>query len=392
MPYPEQLARKRDALDALLRRQVPDLPRIAPVVGMPVAADGMPWHFRHKSAFVFDQGPGGPLVMGHYAAGGREVVPIDECPVQSERANRIAFRLRDELARARVPAAGPDLIGVLRHLIIRTSADDRDAVAMLVVTRNMPTLRRPVRALLASADRPDGFAVNIHDRPSPFMVGRQTLRIDGHAQVRERRVGATFLVSPTAFFQTNPAAAAALVRIVLAHVPAGARVLDLYAGSGLFSLPLAARGHRVTAVEENARAVADATKNLDVNRLDPDGVRLIGARVEEALPIVSRQAFDVAVLDPPRQGCAPAVLDAVFGRLAPPRAIYVSCHPPALAAELPAILSAGYRATAVQPVDMFPHTPHVETVVVFDRARGSRARSFAGRTPASRTARIAASR
>ena len=181
---------------------------MSPMVPMPVGDDGMPWEFRHKAAFVFGDGPGG-LVMGHYAAGGRDIVPVSECPVHGARANRIAFRLHEALARARVRAAGPRLDGVLRHVIVRTSADERDAVALLVVTRNDQSLRTPVRALLASADRPDGFYLNIHDRPSAFMVGRTTIRLAGHAHVRERRIGPTFLVSPTAFFQTNPVAAAA---------------------------------------------------------------------------------------------------------------------------------------------------------------------------------------
>lgn len=371
VPYPDQLARKRQALDRLLRTRAGGLPAVAPLVGMPVGDDGMPWHFRHKSAFVFGMA-GRTLVMGHFAEGGREIVPVDECPVQSARANRIAFRLRDELARARVSAAGPDLAGVLRHLIIRTSADDRDAVAMLVVTRNAPELKRPIRALLAGDDRPDGFFLNLHGTPSPYMVGRETLRLDGHAHVRERATGSTFLVSPTAFFQTNPAAAVQLVRLVLEAVDPRARhVLDLYAGSGLFTLPLARRGHRVTAIEENATAVADARRNLDVNRIDPRGVRLLTGRAERLLRDLDGQTFDAAVLDPPRQGCAPAVVDAVFRRLAPARVVYVSCGPESLAAELPVILDAGYRVDALRAVDMFPHTPHVEAVAVLTRAGGS---------------------
>jgi len=366
--YPEQLARKRSALDTCLRRAVPaGVPEIAPVVGMPVGDDGMPWAFRHKAAFVFADGPRG-LAMGHFAAGGRTVVPVTECPVHGARANRIAFRLRDELARARVAAAGPRLDGVLRHVIVRTSADERDAVALLVVTRNDPSLRRPVRALLASADRPDGLYLNIHDRPSPYMVGPTTIKLDGHAHVRERRTGAAFLVSPTAFFQTNPVAAASLVELVLAAAGVERRrVLDLYAGSGLFSVPLAMHGHQVVAVEENRHAVADAHRNLEMNRLAPTAVWLLAGRVEDALADLERRAVDLVVLDPPRQGCAPRVIDGVFGRLAPPRAVYVSCNDEALAAELPAILAHGYRLTRVQPVDMFPHTPHVETVAVFDR-------------------------
>ncbi|MEZ5421025.1 MAG: 23S rRNA (uracil(1939)-C(5))-methyltransferase RlmD [Vicinamibacterales bacterium] len=374
VPYHEQLARKRDNLERLLRQRVPDLPPVEPVVPMPVGADGMPWHFRHKAAFVFGRTgrDGRGLAMGHYAAGGREIVPVEECPVHGARANRIAFRLRDVLAQARVSAAGPDLSGVVRHLVVRTSADERDAVAMLVVTRNAGELKKPVRALLASDDRPDGFFLNIHDTPSPYMVGRETLRIDGYAHVRERSLGPTFLVSPTAFFQTNPQAAAALVALVLEAIdPQAGHVLDLYAGSGLFTLPLAARGHRVTAVEENQRAVSDAGRNLDVNRLDPRRVRLIGGRAEQAIRDLERRAVDAVVLDPPRQGCAPSVIEAVFRHLAPPRVVYVSCHPAALAEELPAMVAAGYRVAAVHPVDMFPHTPHVEAVAVFSRTTGA---------------------
>ncbi len=370
--YADQLAHKRDEVERLLRQRVRDLPAVEPVVPMPVGDDGMPWHFRHKAAFVFGRAgrAGRGLVMGHYAAGSREIVPVEECPVHGARANRIAFRLRDELVKARITAAGADLAGVLRHVIVRTSADERDAVAMLVVTRNAGELKKPVRALLASDDRPDGIFLNIHDTPSPYMVGRETLRLDGHAHVREKSLGPTFLVSPTAFFQTNPAAAAALVDLVLEAIdPRAGHVLDLYSGSGLFTLPLAARGHRVTAVEENPRAVADAERNLDVNRLDPRLVRLIHARSEHAIRDLERQAVDAVVLDPPRQGCAPAVIDAVFTRLAPPRVVYVSCNPAALAEELPAIVAAGYRVTSVRPVDMFPHTPHVEAVAVLDRTR-----------------------
>lgn len=366
--YPAQLARKRAALTALLARALPSAPpAVAPLVPMPAGDDGMPWAFRHKAAFVFGGGPHG-LTMGHFAAGGRSIVPVRECPVHGARANRIAFRLHDELAKARVSAAGPRLDGVLRHVIVRTSADERDAVALLVVTRNDPSLRRPVRALLASPDRPDGLFLNLHDQPSPFMVGRTTLRLDGHGHVRERRIGPTFLVSPTAFFQTNPIAAAALVDLVLTAAEGERlRVLDLYAGSGLFALPLAMRGHEVTAIEENRQAVQDAARNIDVNRIDDRAVRYRAARVEDALAGLERRAVDLVVLDPPRQGCAPRVLDAVFGRIRPPRAVYVSCNPDELAAELPAIVAHGYRVSRVQPVDMFPHTPHVEAVAVLDR-------------------------
>ena len=336
------------------------------MIGMPVANDGMPWAFRQKVSFVFGSGPRGALVMGHYARGSKQIIPVTECPVHSARGNRIAFALRERLAKAGITAAG-QRGGMLRHLIIRTTLDDREAVAMLVVTHNDKALRSPVRSLLKSADRPDGFFININDRPGPYMVGEQTLKIDGVGHVRENQIGPAFQISPTAFFQTNVTAATELVRLVTAAAGPVRRVLDLFSGSGLFSIPLALAGAQVVAVEENRQAVKDADVNRRLNRVPEERLRLICARVEEALPRLSREPFDAVVLDPPRAGCGEAMLSALFTRLAPARLVYVSCDPEAFARELPIIKSAGYTLTSVQPVDMFPHTDHIEAVAVFDR-------------------------
>src|SRR5262249_16009077 len=150
----------------------------------------------------------------------------------------------DHLSRAGIPAAGSSLNGILRHLIVRTSKDDREAVAMLVVTSNDMALRKPVRELLASQERPDGFFINIHDGPGPFMIGPRTIHIDGGVRARETVGGLSYLISPPAFFQTNARAAAVLQRCVMEGVYGAKSVLDLYSGSGLFSLPLAAAGAR----------------------------------------------------------------------------------------------------------------------------------------------------
>jgi len=370
VPYAEQLLQKQARLARLLGMPVP------PLVPSPREE-----RFRTKVAFVFGpEGQGRGLVMGHYARGSKQIVRVDECPVHTDRGNRIAFALRDRLVRARLYGAGAQRNGLIRHIIVRTTEDDRQAVAMLVVTRNDKALRTPIRGLLDSADRPDGFFVNINDRPGPFMIGSETIRVDGHSHVKQDGiVDTSFLVSPTAFFQTNIGAAREIVNLVMAGVgtldkPEGRspqapplRVLDLYSGSGLLSLPLVKAGARVTAVEENRQAMKDAEANIRLNRIPGGLMRLITASVEDALPRVARDPWDAVVLDPPRQGCPPEVLDAVFNHIAPPRAVYVSCNPEALAAELPVILRAGYRVTHIQPVDMFPHTDHIETVVALSR-------------------------
>jgi 23S rRNA (uracil1939-C5)-methyltransferase len=140
-------------------------------------------------------------------------------------------------------------------------------------------------------------------------------------------------------------------------------VLDLYSGAGLFTVPLAAAGAQVTAVEENAQSVDDAARNLRLNHIPASRVRLIRGRVEDAMRRLARERFDVVVLDPPRQGCVPAVLDAIAEDVRPARVVYVSCNPEALASDLTRLRSAGYAIDALQAVDMFPHTEHIETVV-----------------------------
>jgi 23S rRNA (uracil1939-C5)-methyltransferase len=347
VPYAEQLTKKRLHLSRLLGIDIP------PLIPSPAEAG-----FRSKVAFVFAPGPQGRgLEMGHYALQSRRVIPVEECPVHHARGNRIAFALRDHLARV------SSLAPILRHVIIRVGENGREASAMLVVRRNDKALRGPVKKFLGSAEKPDGFFVNIHDKPGPFMVGDETIRIEGRSHVKEIVHGMSYLVSPTAFFQTNVGAAAAIVTIVVEEVGEARHVLDLYCGTGLFALQLAKRGATVTAIEENRSAIKDAEANVRLNRLAAGQVRFLAGKAEDLV----RGQFDAVVMDPPRQGCPPRVLSAVFERMRPERIVYVSCNPDALAQELPVILKAGYRVSRAQAVDMFPHTDHIETVIAFRR-------------------------
>jgi 23S rRNA (uracil1939-C5)-methyltransferase len=178
-------------------------------------------------------------------------------------------------------------------------------------------------------------------------------------------------VSPTSFFQTNVKAAGLMVELVQSALCGAGSVLDLYAGAGLFTLPLAKRGSRVTAVEESAVSVADGEASRRVNHIAEAQCRFVRARAEDVATGRHRRALsisrDAVVMDPPRQGCAPAVLTWVAHSLRPATIAYVSCNPEALATDAGVLVTSGYRLVRAQPVDMFPHTPHIETVAVFER-------------------------
>ena len=343
VPYPEQLARKRRAVQELLWHAAGlQRPAVEPVIGMPAGEDGMPRHFRHKAAFVFapKDARGRGLVMGHYAFRSRRVVPVVECPVQSGRANALAFALRDHLSRAQVTAAGPRLEGILRHVVIRTTHDDREALVLLVVTRNDKSLRKPLRAFLASDGRPDGLFVTVHDRDDPYMVGDVVLRIDGRTHISETRLGPTYLLSPTAFFQTNPDAAAAMVDEVVGQAAAGAppagglHVLDLYAGSGLVRVAVGARGSYGDGGRREPASGEGRHRERDAQPDSPDA-RLVRDRAHRGLPPADARDARSGGAGSAAAGLRVVGDSGVFHELKPQRAIYVSCNPEAFAGELP---------------------------------------------------------
>ena len=357
--YPEQLRFKTELVDRLVREHLPDAPDARPTLaGTPL---DQPWGYRDKVHFVFGN-RGSTLTMGHYVRGSRRLIPVVECPVHDERGNAFAFCARDTFATAGLGAAAGNERGTLRSLAIRVGRRTTELMATLVVSDERDRGVRTATRQLVERTRPTSMHVNVHDRDDAFIFGPTTRHLFGAARMREEVAGSSMLMSPTSFFQTNVEAADVLVRLVLAAISSEARVLDLYAGSGLFAIPLAAAGHDVLAIEENRVAVADGEAALKLNRAARGRCRFLVRRVEAALPSI--RSAEAVVLDPPREGCSPAVLQETFGRLKPRRAVYVSCNPEALARELRPICRYGYRVISLQPVDMFPHTAHIETVAV----------------------------
>ena len=197
-----------------------------------------PWGFRHKVHFVFGDS-GGRLTMGHLARGSRRVVPVEECRVHAGAGNTVAFALRDACRARRRPRLGAgqaDAGGAARSGRARGTRQPRDAGDAGRGPR--PRSRRCAlpRGACSARARSAGLHLNVHQRDDGMIFGAATRKLRGIERLREDVAGVSFLISPTAFFQTNVAAAELLVRLVLEAVPADAPVLDLYAGAGLFAL------------------------------------------------------------------------------------------------------------------------------------------------------------
>jgi 23S rRNA (uracil1939-C5)-methyltransferase len=205
--------------------------------------------------------------------------------------------------------------------------------------------------------------VNVNPKKASVAVGVEEHLLGGRDHIRERIGGLTFQISANSFFQTNTAQAERLFEVVLdaAGLTGTETVIDLYSGTGAISLLLARRCRTVYGIELAQAAVDDAGVNAAAN--DIDNCAFLAGEVRFVLPalIAKDVTADVVVADPPRAGFHPKALSTLVA-LAPARIVYVSCNPATLARDLGELVRGGYRVEWVQPIDMFPHTPHIEAV------------------------------
>lgn len=370
LAYPKQLehktARLTKALSHTLRRTS------LPIV--PMAAPESPWGQRNKIALQI-VGRAGEADPGFFRMRSRDVVPIKECPVQDPAGTALAFKAVQVVNRVGLePWREWDDRGVVKSLVVRSMGTRQSHVTVVSRETHLPREERLVRELSRSGATT--VSINVNDRPGPQLMGRETYVLAGPPRIVEEIGGLKYLSSAGAFFQTSAWGAAFLADAVrrLVGAPEGARVIDLYSGGGLLSLALADAGAEVVGIEENPSAASDARASARANGLEDRAIFATG-QAESLVRDLQRERRPYAVvLDPPRDGCDPRVIDAV-ARLAPQRIVYVSCEPTSLARDLALFQSAGYETVRVEPLDMFPHAFHVEAVVVLEpRATRSRPR------------------
>lgn len=377
VPYELQLRRKRRAMEELFRDQLAsDGAELAPIVGME-----QPVRYRAKAATPFAPGPHGKGIRsGFYAAHSHRIVACDDCLVEDERARHVLNTVARAAQWVGISAYDEDAgTGVLRHAVVRCGFATDDV--LLTVVTNGPRLPRTskfVREILSHAPEVTSIVQNENDRRTNAILGTTNRTLYGPGIMHDRLLGCTFEIGPTSFYQTNPAQTEHLYQLAIdgCQLAGGEHVLDAYCGTGTIGICAAAMARKtgindvtVTGVERVVDAIDCARRNAQANGLT-DSCTFVAEDATDYLVRAAHdhQRVDVLIMDPPRAGSTPQFLRSV-ARLAPRRILYVSCNPTTQTRDIEQLRTRGYRLERITPVDMFPHTKHVETVALLARTR-----------------------
>lgn len=357
--YEAQLEQKRRwVTDALTR-----LGGFSDVCVAPVAGMEDPSRYRNKGSFPFGTA-GNAAVFGFYAARSHTLVPLADCPIQEELVVECAERVCAWANEARVPVYDESTgRGQLRHVVVRTNADGERMVT--VVTRG-PLTRKD--ELLSRIGECESVWHNENPKDTNVIFGERFTLLSGKPSLVETIGDKRFTVGPQSFLQVNRLQTKTLYEAAASLLAAkpDETIVDAYCGVGTISLFLADRCRRVIGIEQVAAAVDDAKRNAELN--GAKNASFLADEVETALPrlVAEQTKIDALVLDPPRKGCGEAALEAVVQSGAD-RVVYVSCNPATLARDCKFLAGRGFKLAAVQPVDMFPHTCHVECAALLTR-------------------------
>lgn len=363
MEYSEQLKRKED----FVRKTLKGIVKPEAIIGME-----NPWHYRNKVHASFARKRDGSIVSGIYEEGTHRLVPVEDCLIQNERANRIVRDLCGLFESFKIKVYNEDTgYGLVRHVLIRTGHVSGEVMVVLVcVSPVFPSKRNFVNALRKLHPEVTTVVLNVNDRRTSMVLGKRDIVLYGKGYIEDQLCGCTFAVSPQSFYQVNPVQTEILYRkaIEFADLHGTEKVLDAYCGTGTIGLIAAEYAGEVTGVELNPEAVRNAVSNAKRNQRK--NIRFVQGDAGEYMQKMAaqRETMDVVLMDPPRAGSDEAFLSSLV-TLAPEKVVYISCNPVTLARDLKYLGKRGYRVNRAVPVDMFPWTAeeHVETVVLLSR-------------------------
>jgi 23S rRNA (uracil1939-C5)-methyltransferase len=369
--YPAQLAFKQKQVADVLER-LGDLAgfELRPIIGAPEI-----YGYRNKMEFTVARAREGIVVGLHEADRYDSVLDVERCLLQSERMNTLLDEVRRFFVEHGLSAYDQDSgDGFLRFLMLREGRRTGEAMVNVVTATPVVSELAPLAERLRSRlPETSSVVMNVNPKKASVAVGVEEHLLGGRDHIREKIGGLSFQISASSFFQTNTVQAERLFELVLQSTElAGTEtVIDLYSGTGAISLLLARQCRWVYGIEVAQAAVDDAALNAAANGIA--NCTFLAGEVRFALPalIAKGVSAEVVVADPPRAGFHPKALHALM-RLAPSRIVYVSCNPSTLARDVGELVRGGYRLQWVQPVDMFPHTPHIEAVARLDKSKADR--------------------
>lgn len=364
--YEAELAfKQKRVLDALTRIGEVDGLRLGPIIGAPQRNQ-----YRNKAQLPVTYDKAGKIRVGFFASGSHRVIPLDECMLQSsafepairyflEWANRFNVKPYDEKTHS----------GILRHLYLRY-AEKTDEL-MICVVANAKELRHQkqlVAILTENIPNVKTIVLNTNMEKTNVITGKICHTLYGNGYITDVLCGLKFRISPLSFYQINRTQAEKLYTIAAEY--AGLKqhetLMDLYCGTGTIGLTMAHQVKRLIGVEIVSQAIQDAGKNAEYNGIT-NAEFICGDAATAALSLKKRKInADCIILDPPRKGCDAALIDTI-AEISPLRVVYVSCDPATLARDVKIFTKKGYHLKKAVPVDLFPGTPHVESVVLLSK-------------------------
>ena len=362
VPYKEQLKKKQKMVNALLSKYG----KVEPIIGME-----NPYYYRNKVHAVFDRDRKGNIVSGTYEAKTHRVVPVENSLIEDKKSQEIIRTIRGLLKSFKIKTYDEDTgYGLFRHVLIRRGFKSGEIMVVLVLgSPILPSSNNFVKALRKEHPEITTVVQNINMKDTSMVIGDRNQVIYGKGYIEDILCGKRFRISPGSFYQVNPEQTEVLYgkAIKYADLKKKETVIDAYCGIGTIGIAASDRAKKVIGVELNEAAVHDARVNVRMNKIQNvdiysnDAGRFMMDVAEEG------DSIDVVFMDPPRSGSTEEFMSSVI-TLGPKRVVYISCGPESLARDLKYMTKHGYQVIRMTPVDMFPLTRGVETVVLLTRA------------------------
>ncbi|GAA0598451.1 23S rRNA (uracil(1939)-C(5))-methyltransferase RlmD [Virgibacillus siamensis] len=338
---------------------------VHPIIGM-----DKPLHYRNKAKIPVGE-KNGELITGFYQRRSHRIIENTEtCTTHNQVINEVVKTIRKIANKLGIKAYNEVAHeGVLRHIMVRTGQETKDIMVVLVTrTAKLPHQEEIVKALTDKFPHIKSIVQNVNSERKNAIMGDKTKLIWGDEYIYDKIGDITFAISAKSFYQVNPLQTKTLYDKALEYADAGSKdtVVDAYCGIGTISLFLAQQAKKVYGVEVVPEAITDAKKNAKMNGIT--NAEFYVGEAEKIMPWWKAQGLDpdVIVVDPPRKGCDEELLQAMV-EMQPKRIVYVSCNPSTLARDLRILEDGGFKTQEVQPVDMFPQTPHIECVCWLER-------------------------